>query len=120
MFKYHRLQWLSSWLSLACAVHCLAMPVLILIASTWGIANFSHSYFDYIIIPLVTLLGLYSLQKDVKLHKNKWPLILFILGLSGITIGLAMHQHLITGIAGALLAIAQFYNFKLHKQICKH
>lgn len=67
--------------SVACAIHCAVLPVLISTLPIFGINIIHNSFFEWGMIALAFLVGCYSLLHGyIRHHKNYMPLIVFSTG----------------------------------------
>ena len=78
--------------SVGCAIHCALLPLVASTLPVFGINIIHNSYFEWGMIWLAFVVGVYALVHGYKTHhKNTLPLILFLVGF-------------------ILLAAKQFYN----------
>lgn len=113
----HILQKLGMGLSLLCAIHCLATPLLLLVLPAFGGHFFSEGTERALIIGSL-LIGSFILTRDYRLHHQKLPLVLlFVSAISAIT-GLILKSHFPDLISSVLLAAAFFINWRMHSKVC--
>jgi hypothetical protein len=97
--------------SFICALHCMAMPLIL----SLGVANSSHwlhnHTFDIVIICIGVLIASASLYSDFKKHKSLMPISLVILGFSILSLGITRHDsgHLWLSLLGSMLVISAHY-----------
>ena len=115
------------FLSLACAVHCMAFPLIILIAPLTGIAFFENEILEHLSLAVSILIAAFSLFSGFKSHR-KFP----IIGLSLLAITILVVSNLFipalfkpwTDALGAFsIATTLFWNLRLthtHQESCKH
>jgi len=113
-----KLHSIGIFLSAACAVHCLALPVLLLIASLFEMPFFEHPCIDLLLLPIAIILATYLIYKDYPLHKKYYPALLLLLGAILIVSSFLNHLHFLMGIGTFFIAIAQLSNWRLHKKCC--
>lgn len=65
-------------LSFACALHCLAMPLILMVVPLLGINFFSHSYFDKAFLILTLLVASTSLCWGTRIHRQ-WRVWAFVI-----------------------------------------
>ena len=58
------------FLSLACAVHCMAFPLIILIAPLTGIAFFENEILEHLSLAVSILIAAFSLFSGFKSHRK--------------------------------------------------
>ena len=67
--------------SLACAIHCIVLPLLLTSLPLFGINIIHNVYFEWGMILLAFCVGVYALVHGYKTHhKNAWPVLLFTAG----------------------------------------
>ena len=108
--------------SIACAIHCALLPVLMTTLPIFGINIIHNSFFEWGMIALAFLVGSYSLFHGFVKHHRSWlPILVFSTGF----IFLVLKQFFIANeipfllIAVALIISAHFYNYRLcHRSKC--
>ncbi|MGQ9897044.1 MAG: MerC domain-containing protein [Acidobacteriota bacterium] len=76
-----RLNWVGATASLICAVHCLAMPLLIGILPILGLSLLSSPWLEWSLIGFTGAIGLLTLFPSYHWkHRRSQPLVLFLLG----------------------------------------
>ena len=124
MLETKRLSRLGTGVSLACAVHCAATPLLVAALPLAG-----HHFPDahWLVIPLVgaaALIGYTTLGWGYRRHNRPLPLILLTLGLLLLLAGhtvLPAQVSVVAATVGALtLAGAQLLNWRYPRSCCPH
>ena len=108
--------------SLACAIHCALLPILLSSLPFFGINIIHNSFFEWGMIGLAFLVGSYSLFHGYfKHHRSLIPVFIFFIGF----IFLVLKQfyppleYLFLTLAVALIISAHFYNYRLcHQSKC--
>ncbi|MEP6713774.1 MAG: MerC domain-containing protein [Ferruginibacter sp.] len=122
----------SKWLdtigigaSFACAVHCIAMPVLFTTLPLFGIELLENIWVEMATILVSLVIGSWALLKGYfKQHQNKTPLILFASGIVLLIIANLVSKHSIEMIikffAVSFIITAHVINWKNCKkcEIC--
>ncbi len=102
--------------SAICAIHCMAMPLIL----SLGVAHSGHLFhdhsFDIAVIAIGIVIASASLITDYKRHRSRLPLLLVIIGFSVLTYGLT-HGHggihlWISLMGSSLVSSAHFINWK--------
>jgi MerC mercury resistance protein len=115
-----RLERIGFWLSVACAIHCLAMPVILTLLPFLGGTLLADHETEHWFLGISWLLAGFLLWQDYRKHKVSIPL--FLLGFSVAT---KFIQELILGenfetiiapIGGILIAVAYYLNWKYKAQ----
>lgn len=118
--KAGRLDLVGSIISFACAVHCLAFPILISTGSLMILTDFNHELSEIMIIIPSVLLCSWSVSTSYKVHKKFLPLMLLGLSLIALSFGRLMHVEnleVVFSTTGAiLLASAHLTNRRLVKR----
>ena len=115
--QQNRLDIAGSFIAIACAVHCIAIPVIISFGGV-GLLNVVGHGMVEIIFLLATILFAGSTifigfrQKRV----SKAPIVLFLAGFVALCIAILFHLHFLSAIGGVLIALAHFVNWKYVKK----
>lgn len=122
--KIHgKLDTVGACLSLACAIHCIAMPFVITLLPLLGLGILAHSSFETFMFITTISLASASLCWGTFVHRETRILLfvaaavmLFYMG--GFTAH-SKHEALFVGFGGLCLAIGHFINIRLCKS-CRH
>lgn len=102
--------------SLACAIHCAILPLLLTSLPVFGI-NIIHNYaFEYAMIGLAFAVGMYALYHGYKKHHHKaLPVFFFSAGISFLLLKEWFHDyHILLLIPAVILIVAAHYiNYRL-------
>ncbi|MCO5234289.1 MAG: MerC domain-containing protein [Chitinophagales bacterium] len=115
----HKIGKISTALSVLCAIHCAATPVLVIFLPFLG--NHSSDWFEIAMIVFIIILGGSSILHGLRgHHHNKFPAIFFGVGVILMITGLFLHSehqttiHTVVMVTGGIFsAIGQIYNLKL-------
>jgi len=126
--------------STLCAIHCAAMPFIIVFLSLYGFQFIANPIVEYIFIGSSIIIGAFTFSHGyIKHHKKIYPFLIFILGLLIIILGhkyFHNHSHIedihnvneehteyiyfiVAPIGAILIGISHFINRKLSKNIQK-
>jgi len=113
----------TAGLSLLCAVHCLMLPLLVVIAPLLGIGFLVKGSFEGAVISSVLILAGGTLFMGFRQHRRLEPAALLAAGIVGIIVSHfltpARFEPWIMGAAGLCLATAQLLN-RRHCRACAH
>jgi hypothetical protein len=108
--------------SIACAIHCALLPVLLSTLPVFGINIIHNVFFEWGMIAIAFMVGIYSLYHGfIKHHHNYLPFYIFMAGFLFLVLKQFFHQFefLFLGIAVSLIITAHYYNYRLcHKSKC--
>ncbi|MGB0839620.1 MAG: MerC domain-containing protein [Chitinophagales bacterium] len=107
-------------LSVLCAIHCLLLPIFLLVASLWGAELNLHHSLELLLVATAFLIGGYTIYKDYAKHSQKLPAYLLLLSFPFFCCATFFHLHALFTVGSLLLATAQLYNWRLHRLYCKH
>ena len=111
----------SVFLSLLCAIHCAATPILVGVVSLMGIGFVMDPFWEVCLLIISNLLAVVALFSSFRNHRKTLPFILFGLSLLLIVPGLVIHQHLLIFPGVLLTAAALLLNWRYSKQAgCAH
>lgn len=116
--------------SLACAIHCAILPLLLTSFPVFGV-NIIHNYFfEYGMIALAFGIGMFALYHGFKKHHRKTlPVFLFSAGISFLFLKeLFHHYHIVLLIPAVILIVtAHYINYTLCRKavhstagVCSH
>lgn len=108
--------------SLACAIHCALLPILMSTLPIFGINIIHNLFFEWAMIAIAFIVGSYSLFHGyIKHHRSAIPVLVFSFGF----IFLVLKQFYIQLeipfliIAVAFIISAHFYNYRIcHRSKC--
>ena len=116
--------------SVACAIHCAVLPLILSSLPLFGINIIENQGFEFIMIALAFIVGVYSLYHGRKKHHHSfYPMLLFAAGISLLFIKSILHSHSLMLLlpAVSLIVIAHYVNYKLcrvhnhaHADDCNH
>jgi hypothetical protein len=104
-------------LSFLCAIHCLAMPFILVALPIVG-ESYLNENGELVLIVSSLVLGVFILIKDYKRHFNKVPLMLFSLSFLLVLVHLILHKHSLLSFSSVIMAIAYLRNWQLHRTVC--
>lgn len=105
--------------SLACAVHCSLLPVLLAYSAFGGLAWMGSHSVEVAFISVACLIALPAFVKGYRKHGNYYPGVAALVGFILISISLFTHSHaehtplILPTVAGLTIATAHYYNLKL-------
>ena len=104
------------YLSIVCAVHCVATPVVITFLPFLGSNLFSNHAWELLVISGSMILGVWILWNDYQKHQNNLPLILLAGSLITKFLEIAYHsasiENFTAPITALLIAFAYYINWK--------
>jgi hypothetical protein len=108
--------------SVACAIHCALLPVLISSLPILGVNIIHNLVFEWSMIGLAFVVGSYSLFHGyIKHHKSAVPVLIFSVGFVFLVLKqlAPRFELLFLSIAVILIISAHFYNYRLcHQSKC--
>ena len=116
---------LGIFASIACAIHCALLPLVITTLPLFGVNIIHNLTFELCMILIAGCIGVYSLMHGYKKHHHqKLPVILFSAGMVLLFAKQIWHTYTLWFLAPAVLFIvsAHFINYrlcKLHKHAKK-
>jgi hypothetical protein len=108
--------------SVACAIHCALLPLLLTSLPVFGINIIHNLFFEWSMIILAFAVGSYSLFHGyIKHHRSYLPVMIFSVGFAFLVLKQVLVQYEIPLllIAVAFIISAHFYNYRLcHQSKC--
>jgi hypothetical protein len=105
--------------SIACAIHCAILPLVITSLPIFGINIVNNSSFEWMMIGIAFMVGCYALAHGYQRHhKNARPLLLFTAGFIFLILKqfFYTHEYLFLAPAVSLILYAHFLNFRYCSQ----
>lgn len=116
--------------SLACAIHCALLPMVLTSLPLFGVNIIDNVSFEIFMILLATVIGAYSLYHGWKKHHhNGLPFVFFFAGIVLLFAKQVWHQYQYWFLVPAVLLIvsAHFFNYRFcrvhnhaHSDDCNH
>jgi hypothetical protein len=116
--------------SVACAIHCAVLPLVMSSLPILGINIINNFWFEIFMIVLAMGIGLHSLTHGFKKHHHRLlPIIVFVIGISLLLVKQILHQYQIWFLVPAVILIvaAHYINYRqcriadhCHVEDCKH
>ena len=108
--------------SVACAIHCAILPVILTTLPIFGINIIHNLFFEWGMIALAFVVGSYSLFHGfVKHHRSFTPIIIFSVGFFFLVLKQFLHEaeYALLTIAVILIITAHYYNYRIcHRSKC--
>jgi hypothetical protein len=109
---------LGMWMSLLCAIHCAALPLLMVVVPALGSSFIASEPVEWILLGVAVGVAIWSITRGyIRDHRKSFPA--YLLGFGILLVGLG-HTVLpeswepVTSVAGSLaIAAAQFVNLRL-------
>ena len=108
--------------SVACAIHCALLPVLVSSLPVFGIEIIHNGFFEWSMIGLAFVVGSYSLFHGyVKHHRSFVPVAIFSVGFIFLVLKqfFPLYEYWFLAVAVTFIISAHYYNYRLcHKSKC--
>lgn len=118
--KSGRLDFLGSVISIACAIHCFALPILVSAGALVTLNRYDHELAELMILIPSMIICAWSVTSSYRRHKKVLPSVLFALSLCIIAVGTWSHVELteiVLNTSGAfLIAAAHLFNRRFVKR----
>jgi len=118
---------LAIGLSLMCALHCLALPILLVLLPSVASLQLDSESFHFWMVLVVIPTSIYALTLGCKQHKRSYLLVIGSLGLVSLLLAVFLPESffgepgekVFTLLGAVLIAIAHFRNYRLcQRQEC--
>lgn len=108
--------------SLACAIHCALLPLIMTSLPLFGIEIIHNLFFEWVMIGIAFTIGSYALLHGyVKHHRSLVPMAVFAVGFVFLFLKQFFHSIEVWFLVPAVIFIvsAHFYNYRLcHRSKC--
>lgn len=122
LLKSDKLDHLGIAASIACAIHCAALPLIITALPLLGLEFLANIWVEIFMIGLSLVVGISALISSYPVHKKTLPIIILLVGFILIAIGHFVFKNLeavIVPLGGFTIAAAHLINWK-YSRTCKH
>lgn len=108
--------------SLACAVHCAALPLVTTLIPLVGLTFLANPLVEIFMLTLSLCIGMLALLSAYRLHQQKLPLFILLSGFLCVGLGhyLTYAEVFLIPTGGLLIAAAHLFNLKAHKNLNTH
>lgn len=116
--------------SLACAIHCAVLPLMMTSLPIFGIDIIDNLFFEYVMIFLAFVIGAWSMWHGYRKHHHSlMPLFVFLGGVAFLLLKQIWHQYQLwfLPVAVALIIVAHVINYRscrvhdhAHSEDCNH
>ncbi|WP_316747226.1 MerC domain-containing protein [Pedobacter gandavensis] len=123
LLKSGRLDQFGISASVACAIHCAALPFLITLLPLWGLGFLAKPWVEFSMIGLSLLIGTWSLARSYPKHKRIIPILVLITGFLLIGTGhYGFHflEAVLIPLGGFTIAFAHLINWKYARNCAHH
>jgi hypothetical protein len=121
--RHQLLDRLGAVLGFACAVHCVAMPLIVGVLPALGLGFLADHAFDLAIVALASLFAFFAGRAGWRAHRDPRVIAAFISAVTLLVIGHAIGEDGLAGrvpsiIGGVMLAAAHLANLRLSNRAC--
>ncbi|MEN7342868.1 MAG: MerC domain-containing protein [Pseudomonadota bacterium] len=121
----HRYRSLADWLGIAassaCAIHCLIVPIILVLGTAAPTSIFLGEGFHRALLWIILPAALFAFGIGCRQHKDVWVLVLGLLGLTGIILSATVvngwvgedGERATTLLSAGLLVYAHYRNYRL-------
>lgn len=104
--------------SIACAIHCAVLPLLLSSLPLFGINIINNNSFEVGMILLAFLIGVLSLRSGYRHHHRLIPILMFSVGIALLLLKQYYHTYLLRLLIPAVLLIvgAHWMNYRATKK----
>jgi len=112
------------WASTICAIHCLALPFLLVVLPLAGITLIADLVWEIIFLTIAAVVGVIGISRSLKIHGKKLPAIMLSAGLLFLVVSKielshghqTLEPHTFLAFSGGILvAAAHFVNLRFKK-----
>ena len=105
--------------SIACAIHCALLPLLLTSLPIFGVEILNNNFFEYFMIFAAFVIGVASLYHGWKKHHHKIaPLLVFMVGIACLVAKQVWHEYQFQLLIPAVISIvfAHWLNYRFCKK----
>lgn len=114
--QQNRIDLAGSLVAIACAVHCIAIPVLVSLVGLGILNAISHGVVEITFLLATILFAGSSIFIGFRQKRiSSLPIVLFAIGFLMICVSIIWHLHFLSAIGGICIATAHYFNWKYTK-----
>lgn len=115
--QQNRIDMAGSFIAIACAIHCIALPILLSFGGLGLLNAVSHGAVEITFLLATILFAGSSIFIGFRQKRiTPLPIVLFSIGFVAICISIAGHLHLLSAVGGILIALAHYFNWKFTRK----
>jgi hypothetical protein len=122
--RSRQLDGLAMAFSSLCALHCLAIPVMLTFTPMLADSIWTHNHFHHWLLLLIIPVSVVALRQGFRRHRNRAAFAPAIIGMLLLCLGAAfgvenlgaLGERVVTTCGGAFIALAHWRNFRLTQQ----
>ena len=108
--------------SMICALHCMAIPLMVAFGASAGLVVLDHAFIEWGMLLLSGVIVMAALWKGYKSHKQQSIIFLGGLGISVLLLSHLLHDfgegmHYLAAVGGLIIAFTHYLNWR--KLSCK-
>ena len=111
---------LAITLSVTCAIHCLAVPLLLVCLPSFSVLSLNNEAFHFWMIVIVLPTSVYALFMGCKQHKRYRLLLIGFVGLALLVLALMLGnefwEKILTLMGATVIACGHYWNYRLCQQ----
>lgn len=116
---------LGAFLGLACAIHCIAMPLLLGVLPALGLSFLADHAFDLVIVGLATIFAVFAARSGLRTHGDRRIVVGFAAAVLLLALGHLVGEESLVGripsvLGGLTLATVHFLNLRASRRACRH
>ncbi|MBL8785299.1 MAG: MerC domain-containing protein [Deltaproteobacteria bacterium] len=116
---------LGAFLGLACAIHCIAMPLLLGVLPALGLSFLADHVFDLVIVILASIFAFFAARSGLRAHGDRRIVKGFAAAVLLLALGHLVGEESLVGripsvLGGLTLATVHFLNLRASRRACRH
>jgi len=114
---------LGAFLGLACAIHCVAMPLLLGVLPALGLGFLADHVFDLVIVVLASIFAFFAARSGLRSHGDRRIAKGFVAAVLLLALGHLVGEDTLVGripsvLGGLTLAVVHFLNLRASRRSC--
>lgn len=114
---------LGAFLGLACAIHCIAMPLLLGVLPALGLGFLADHTFDLVIVVLASIFAFFAARSGLRSHGDRRIVKGFVAAVLLLALGHLVGEDTLVGripsvLGGLTLAVVHFLNLRASRRAC--
>lgn len=115
----------GAFLGFACAIHCIAVPLLLGVLPALGLGFLADHEFDLTIVAIASVCALFAARSGWKVHGDRRIVAGFFAAILLLVLGHALGEESLAGrvpsiLGGVALAVTHLFNLRASRKPCDH
>lgn len=115
----------GAFLGFACAIHCIAVPLLFGVLPAFGLGFLADHHFDLAIVGIASVCAVFAARSGWRAHRDARVVVGFAAAILLLGLGHLLDEETLAGrvpsiLGGISLAVTHLVNLRMSRKACAH